>query len=90
MTAPAEDPRLIEALADIEHARWAHWQRYLHASCIQHADGSLTIPAHLVTRWERQIQLPYSELSEDEKQSDREQVIRYLPLLRSAFQRTPD
>lgn len=36
------------------------------------------IPPNLVTKWERQIATPYFELSEKEKESDREQVRKYL------------
>ena len=73
---------LIEPLAAAEHSRWAHWQRYVHSSCIPHGDhGDLIIPANLVRRWEEQIQKPYSELSEKEKESDRDQVRKYLPII---------
>jgi hypothetical protein len=71
----------VEALADIEHARWAKWQAYLHGRCTRNADGSLTIPVDLVARWERQIATPYAELTEREKDSDREQVAAVLPIL---------
>lgn len=72
----------IERLAALEHERWCHWQRYMHSKCIpQGNDGSLLIPAELVARWSRQIETPYSELSEQERDSDREQVRRYLPLV---------
>lgn len=72
---------LREQLAAIEHERWSDWQRYVHRSCWREPDGSLTIPAHLVERWERQIITPYAELSEAEKQKDRDQVDRYWPLI---------
>lgn len=65
---------LIERLADVEHTRWAHWQRYLHSMCEENEDGSLTIPKDLVNRWDVQINTPYSELSEKEKESDRKEV----------------
>lgn len=73
--------QIVESLASIEHERWAHWQRYLHSRCMRASDGSLTIPAELVQRWELQINTPYNELSETEKESDREQVRRYLPII---------
>jgi hypothetical protein len=77
---------LIEALASIEHERWSHWQRYLHSKCIPQGDtGDLLIPAELVKKWERQIDTSYSELTEAEKESDREQVRKYLPLITRAF-----
>ena len=70
---------IVEDLASIEHERWAHWQHYLHGKGIRQPDGSLLLPAELVSRWEAQIATPYAELSEGEKQSDREQIHRYLP-----------
>ena len=76
---------LIEILAAIEHERWAHWQRYMHGKCDRGSDGSLTIPAKLVTQWERQSSTPYPELSETERESDREQVRRYLPVVMEAL-----
>lgn len=48
----------------------------------RNSDGSVTIPADSVDRWERQVQTPYSELSEREKQSDREEVARILPIIK--------
>lgn len=77
---------LVEPLAEVEHERWSHWQRYLHSKCDRSADGSLTIPAELVHRWEAQMSTPYSELSEQEKESDREQVRRYLPIIAEALE----
>ena len=75
-------PSLYEKFAAIEHERWADWQKYMHGKCMRNEDGSLTIPAGLVGRWERQIQTKYEDLSEQEKKSDREQVNRYWPLVR--------
>lgn len=77
--------QLTEVLANIEHERWAHWQRYLHDHCVRAPDGSLVIPADLVARWEHQIACPYSNLSESEKNSDRDQVRRYLPIILEAL-----
>ncbi len=76
---------LIEQLAAIEHERWASWQDYLHRICEPREDGALIIPTGFVDRWERQIATPYADLSEAERESDREQVRRYLPLIREAL-----
>jgi hypothetical protein len=73
--------QLREQLAAIEHQRWADWQSYLHSCCRRNDDGSLTIPAELVNRWDRQIATPYADLPEQSKDSDREQVDRYWPLI---------
>lgn len=78
---------VIEQLADIEHQRWADWQRWVH-ECGTKAyvprvglEGILALPNDRVAAWERQIATPYADLSEREKASDREQVMRYWPLI---------
>jgi hypothetical protein len=72
---------LRETLADIEHGRWSHWQRYMHEQAHRAEDGSLVISAELAERWQRQMDTSYQRLSEAEKQSDRDQVDKYLPLV---------
>lgn len=76
---------LLERLSSIEHDRWSHWQKYMHTKCIKNADGSLTIPVELVEQWSRQSEAPYNALSDVEKQSDREQVQKYLPTISAAL-----
>ena len=75
------DTELIERLASAEHASWARWQSYLFSKCERLSDGSMIIPGHLVKHWQRQIDTPYEQLSEKEKQSDREEVARILPII---------
>lgn len=70
-----------EALADISHDIWVHWMRWQFSVCTRNDDGSLTIPADKVERWQRQIDTPYAELSEREKDSDREQADKILGVL---------
>lgn len=79
---------LIEALADLEHDQWAHWTEYMLdrlkpvldlglnvSNCADLAWNDLT-PAGKATvcyhRWREQIATPYAQLSEPEKDSDRE------------------
>jgi hypothetical protein len=76
---------LVEQLAAVEHERWSHWQRHVHRKCVRQPDGSLLLPAGLVARWEKQINTKYAELDEQEKESDREQVRKYLPVIASAL-----
>ncbi|GFM19738.1 MULTISPECIES: hypothetical protein [Mycobacteriales] len=83
--ARLDTPELMEKLAAIEHERWAHWQQYMHDQCQRAKDGSLIIPAHLAKRWQTQIETPYENLSDSEKDSDREQVRRYLPIIGAAI-----
>ena len=77
---------ILEDLAAIEHERWSLWQSYLHSQGTRQPDGSLNLPAALVARWERQVQTPYERLTDAEKQSDRDQVRRYLPTIQNLFE----
>lgn len=81
---------LIEALSSLEHESWANWQKHLHSKCLDHFEwdndtvssdltGGLVIPAGYVESLERQIATPYAELSEQEKQYDRDEVMKTLP-----------
>ena len=73
--------QMFEELSAIEHERWGDWQKYLHSQCNQGSHGCLIIPKFLVKQWERQIATLYVDLSESEKESDRDQVRRYWPLI---------
>lgn len=70
---------LREQLAAIEHERWADWQRWCH-KVLRENNPSPEI-GDVLERWDRQIETPYTELSEKEKDSDREQVDRYWHLI---------
>ena len=69
----------------MEHERWAHWQRYMHEQGKRQPDGSLLLSADLVAKWDRLIDTPYSQLTEKERESDREQVRRYLPTVANFY-----
>lgn len=78
----------MEKLAEIEHQRWSDWQRYVHSNlkyCEYQKNGK-TYSAYFLDpsffeRWEKQIDQSYLELSEEEKEKDREQVRRYWDLI---------
>jgi hypothetical protein len=76
---------MLEMLASIEHERWSHWQRYMHSKGKLQPDGSMLIPADLTLRWASQMTRPYSALTDTEKESDREQVRKYLVHIRDAI-----
>lgn len=82
---PQKLDSLIEDLAAIEHERWSRWQRYMHSKGQRLKDGSLVLSAELVAQWEHQIATPYAELTEKEKESDREQVRQYLPIIANSL-----
>lgn len=78
---------LIEALAAIEHQRWSDWQKYVHEKALPLNPAEPERPrdawlsARDIEHWERLIATPYADLPEHSKQSDRDQVMRYLPLI---------
>lgn len=73
--------KLREQVAAAQHEIWAHWMRYLFDVSVSNADGSVTIPAAKVERWMRQINTPYTDLTEIEKDADREQADKVLETL---------
>ena len=93
MTDTSIDPNtvceLIEILSAAEHDRWSYWQRYLHSQCERRPDGSLIIPADLVARWEAQMETSYQDLSEKEKESDREQVRKIIVAIKNLQSKKP-
>lgn len=82
------DEELIERLADAEHASWAHWMAYLFSLCYEDRDGNIVIPRNSADRWQKQMTTPYAELSEQEKESDRGEVWKILPIIRDAHDDT--
>lgn len=79
--SPALDRTNLEVLAAIQHEIWAHWMRYMWEVSETQDDGTLTIPASRVDRWERQMRTLYADLSEEEKESDRQIVRDFMPFL---------
>ena len=82
---PTNEQELREQLAAIEHERWADWQAWCHKvlrEMIRYNDMESNLE-EILSRWEKQIETPYAELSEAEKQSDREQVDRYWHLIQA-------
>ena len=85
---------LREALASYAHEAWSGWMKYLFSKCNEQ-DASYfditdqqihqritVIPQQLVEHWTRQMNTPYAELSEEEKESDRKEADRILEILK--------
>ena len=68
---------LRERLAALEHDQWTHWTRYMLAN----------LTPENIERWTRQIETPYSELSEKEKDSDREWADKVMSLIQARYKR---
>lgn len=72
------DAHALEILAKIQHDIWSHWMKYLFSVSMAHEGGTATISAENVERWTRQMGTAYDDLSEREKQSDRDVVMQFL------------
>jgi hypothetical protein len=75
------DDDQIEKLANYAHDAWSRWMKYLFSKGIKNEDGSFTIDNESVSRWEREMITPYSDLPEEEKESDREEANKILEVL---------
>ena len=75
-----------EELAALCHEQWSGWMKYLIGRCRESGvnDGvfsGLVIPEWAVERWTRQMNTPYAELSEAEKDSDRAEADKFLAII---------
>jgi hypothetical protein len=70
-----------EQLAAYAHNAWAGWMMYLFNKAQAHPDGTVTIPAWAVARWQRQMHTAYADLPEAEKASDRAEADKMLALM---------
>ena len=70
---------LFEKLAEIEHIRWADWQSWCHRVLRENCPSPEL--EKVLKAWDEQIATKYDDLSENEKDSDREQVMRYWHLI---------
>jgi len=72
---------LREKLADLCHRQWSGWTEYMFSKGTLHDDSSLTLPPWAVERWTRQINTPYTDLSETEQNSDRIEADKFLAVI---------
>jgi len=100
MQLAPRDEGIRENLAAVQHEIWAHWMRYMFTQ--GHFFQTLTgenvdkvvetwgMPADKVIRWQRQMNTLYSDLTETEKDSDREQADKILAVLYSSQMPQPN
>jgi hypothetical protein len=84
--------QLREALAEYAHDAWAGWMKYLFSKgrfdTVELEPGLAeqiwVMPSWAITRWARQMETPYADLPESEKESDRQEADRMLALVKAA------
>jgi len=79
---------LLEALAALEHDQWAHWTKHMlgvlaplnnrEAPQTDEEAHALSSVGEAQRRWRKQIETPYADLTETEKDSDREWAAKVL------------
>ena len=72
-----------QKLAAVQHEIWSHWMKYLFSVCQHEPAGVEVILPNEAERWKRQMNTPYSELTEKEKESDRDQADKVIAVLES-------
>ena len=79
----------VEEMAALAHDIWARWMQYMfdqgHFDSVNHPGmkmNALVCPVEVWERWTRQMNTPYHELSEKEKESDREIALQYLDIIK--------
>lgn len=81
---------LKEKLAEHAHEVWSEWMKYMFGKMelISHRTTTdfqywvqLEMPLALKERWDRQMNTPYAELPESEKESARERVEKILKII---------
>ena len=63
-----------EKFAEYAHDAWSGWMKYLFRKSTLNDDGTVTIPKWAVDRWQRQASTAYKDLSEKEKDNDRDEA----------------
>jgi len=84
-TVPPND-KLTEALAEYAHDVWSRIKLSTFEKGSEHSTGGLLIPREVVSKWRKQIDSSYYLLSEDEKESDREEAKKILNILHGMAQ----
>jgi len=79
-----------EQLSEYAHEAWSGWMKYLFEQTIVDLEGFTVIPTESVERWKRQMNTPYADLPESEKNSDRLEADKMLAIIIGKRKTTPE
>ena len=74
-------PTVREQLAYYAHDAWSGWMKYMFKKMKINDDGTATMPKWAVDRWTFQMKKTYNELSDDMKESDRQEADRMITII---------
>ena len=77
------DVILRNKLGEVAHSQWSGWMEYLFSKGELKDDGTWVMPSWAVQRWSKQMTTPFSELSDTEQESDREEADKFLVLFKA-------
>ena len=69
---------IIDNFANAQHEIWSHWMKYLFTQGWEQPDGTFKIKSIQVEKWKKQMTTSFVELSEEEKESDRNVIKEFL------------
>lgn len=70
-----------EQLAKLCHQQWSNWMKYLFNNCERNKSSEMVIPKWAVDRWKRQMNTEYEDLSESEKNLDRNEADKIIKII---------
>jgi len=78
---------MVEVFANFCHNQWANWMEWMLPRVLDNPKHiNSDYPETWTERWRRQMRTPYSELSEDEKESDRKEARKILSILKETME----
>ena len=76
-----------EKLAAVQHEIWSHWTEYMFTqgwfNLDENGERQWYMPAYTLGGWHRQMVTPYTDLTDAERKSDREQADKVIAVLDS-------
>lgn len=77
--------QVLEKLAAVQHEIWCHWMDHLFRNGVfdvNTPEYRFILPKKVINRWQRQMGTAYADLSENEKESDREQARKVMEVIK--------
>ncbi len=76
-----QEVALRERVANLCHDQWSNWMRYMFAKGNTYRDHTFVIGIESSTRWYRQMNTSYYDLSPKEQDSDRKEANKFIGLI---------